>query len=373
MLQKALTAALAATALAGLAGAQDTLAITEVCDGTLTGGQPKWVQLTNTGTTTIPDLSVYRLYNFNNGGNTNSFSANALNPVSLAPGASYVVAYEFASNTACDPAGLVSCFEFVYGSPPDQFIGPFTNGDDMYMLLRGGGVGTSAGGPGDGSDGCIVDVYGEWDTDGTGEPWEYTDGYSFRCGSGPLSVWTACDWFVAGVDSLQDPNGDDTVELGLLQSLTTPFTHVGCAGGPCSPTAYCRDVTPDSALCQGSLSASSTSMPMDDAGDFTITASGVQGGVNGLFFMSLSGAFSNAAFAGGKLCIKAPLGRSGIGNSGGTAGACDGSLSLLLNDPSASWAGFVGPGTDMWVQCFYRDPGAVSGFAVTDAMYVQLQ
>ena len=97
-----------------------------------------------------------------------------------------------AQPAAAEPvSGGARTFEFVYGAPPDQFVGPFTNGDDVYVLLQGGGIGTTAGGPGNGSDGCIVDIYGELDQDGTGEAWEYTDSHAWRCGNGSLATWTA--------------------------------------------------------------------------------------------------------------------------------------------------------------------------------------
>ena len=109
-----LAAPAAALLMAAAANGQGQLAITEVCDGTLTGGQPKFIEFTNVGNAAIADLSAYSLYNFNNGGCNNSFDPTQLNAVSLAAGDSYVVAYENSTNTACDPNGLVTCFEFVY-------------------------------------------------------------------------------------------------------------------------------------------------------------------------------------------------------------------------------------------------------------------
>jgi len=361
---------LAGAAFAG--GGTGELIITEVVDGTLTGGQPKWVEITNVGGAAIADLSVYRFANFNNGGTVNSFDATTLNAVPLAAGASFVIAYENSTNTACDPNMLVSCFEFVYGVPPDQFIGPFTNGDDMYMILLGGGVGTTNGGPGDGSDGLLVDVYGEWGQDGTGEAWEYTDGYSARCFGDSSSVWQICEWFVAGVNSLEDPGGDDTVELMLLQTLTDPFNYAGCAGGACGPVKYCNQPG-DTSGCNGTISASSAAMPVSGANDFSVTTNNIPGIVNGLYFVSISNAWTNTAFSGGNLCILPPLGRTTVGNSGGTNGVCDGALSVVLNDPTTAWGMLGASGVEMWTQCYYRDNGAVTGVALGEAMYVEFQ
>jgi hypothetical protein len=82
--------------LTGLAAAQSpNLIITEIVDGQVPGGQPKWVELTNVGNSAIPDLSVYSLGNYNNGGTVlGGGVALQLNAVPLAAGASYVVAFE---------------------------------------------------------------------------------------------------------------------------------------------------------------------------------------------------------------------------------------------------------------------------------------
>ena len=100
------------------------VAFTEIADGVLVGGQPKFVEITNLGPFDVPDLSLFSIGNFNNGGTTLGGGASTvLNAVPLPSGASYVFAYESGANTACDPMGLVSCFEYVYGAPPDQFAG----------------------------------------------------------------------------------------------------------------------------------------------------------------------------------------------------------------------------------------------------------
>jgi len=355
--------------LTAVAQGQGQLAITEVCDGTLTGGQPKWVQLTNVGDATIPDLSAYALYNFNNGGCVNSFDADPLNAVSLAAGDHYVIAYEFSSNTGCDPNGLVTCFEFVYGFAPDQFVGPFTNGDDVYCLFQGAPLGTSSGGPGDGSDALLVDVYGVWGTDGSGTNWEYTDSHAFRCEGGPQSVWTACDWIAPGPNTLE--TGDDTEELALLQTITTPDANDGCVIQVCDAAPYCKPLTSTNG-CQSTLSASQAGMPASGASDFVITADGVEESVNGLFFVSINGAGTDTAFSGGTLCVRPPLGRSSLSNSGG-AGACTGSLSFTVNDPTTPWGQLGAPGVEMWVQGFFRDSGSVAGLGLTGGLYVRFQ
>ncbi|GAB4544271.1 MAG: hypothetical protein Tsb0013_01270 [Phycisphaerales bacterium] len=215
-------AALSVLAFAGSAFATGStplagggLIISEVVDGTLPGGLPKWVELTNTGTSSI-DLSNYSFGNFNNGGTTLGGGAASVLTGTLAPGASFVLAYE-----AEPVAPAISSFEDVYGFTPDFYMGgAFTNGDDAYALYFGAATG-------DGSDATIQDVYGVIGIDGTGEAWDYTDSYSYSEKSrfAPnAGAWNATNWFVAGANALEDV--DDIAEEANLLAFTTPGTHV---------------------------------------------------------------------------------------------------------------------------------------------------
>ena len=85
-------AALSVLALAGSAFATGSTAvayggliISEVVDGTLPSGLPKFVELTNTGTSAI-DLSQYSIGNFSNGGTTLGGGAATVLAGTLAPG-----------------------------------------------------------------------------------------------------------------------------------------------------------------------------------------------------------------------------------------------------------------------------------------------
>ena len=97
------------------------LIIQEIVDGTV-NSQPKWVELVNTGTECL-FLGDFELCNYNNGSLVAS-SCSGLGDVFLAPGASYVFAYEPASNTACSPT--MTCFEVIYGFAPNQHGGAFS-------------------------------------------------------------------------------------------------------------------------------------------------------------------------------------------------------------------------------------------------------
>ena len=204
-------AAVLAAAVASPA-AQADLIISEVVDATLPGGLPKFVELTNCGSSSV-DLSQYSIGNFNNGSTTLGGGASTVLSGSLAAGDSYVISYENS-----DSAGVGTFFD-TYGIDPDNFdLGSFINGNDALALYLGAATG-------DGSDATLVDVYGVVGQDGAGQIWEYTDGFSVRNEGAFManSTFTDTEWTIGGVNSLE--TGDDVTELPLIQNSTTPGTH----------------------------------------------------------------------------------------------------------------------------------------------------
>jgi hypothetical protein len=331
-----------ALCLATTPAAATDLMIQEVVDGTV-NSQPTWVELINTGIDCLY-LGDYELCNYNNGGTTAS-NCYELDDVFLAPGASYVFAYESVSNAACSPT--MTCFEFVYGFAPDQNGAASINGDDALVLQDEFSL-------------VWIDVYGEVGVDGTGEVWEYTDGYAVRNAPVPSPVFTPSEWTFGGVDSLEDPGGDPA-EVLLMQSVTSPGAYV-----PCAPavTSYCTAGTSASG-CQAVLVAGGTPSAASGSG-FTLSAASVEGARKGLFFFGTSGRQA-APWGGGSSfqCVVAPVYRAGIQNGGGTLGACDGSFSVDLN---ALWCAGCpkpainpGAGTLVQAQLWYRDPLNPSG------------
>ncbi len=198
----------------------DGLIISEVVDGTLPGGQPKFVELTNCGAEPA-DLADFSIGNFNNGNLTlGGGQSTQLNDVTLDAGASYVIAYE-----AAPDAGATSTFETVFGRAPEQYIGPFINGDDVLALFLGLALAE------DGSDATLHDVYGVLGVDGSGEFWEYLDSRAvWNPGAGPSPEFDAAEWTIPGADSLE-VGGDDAAEEELIREVTTPGSH-NCGGAP---------------------------------------------------------------------------------------------------------------------------------------------
>ncbi|MCH2104816.1 MAG: lamin tail domain-containing protein [Planctomycetes bacterium] len=325
------------------------LIISEVVDGTLPGGTPKWVELTNTGTSSI-DLSAYSFGNMNNGGTNLGGGAAAVLAGSLGAGESYVIGYDSDN----DP------FNAVYGFDADFLMGgTFINGDDVLILFLGAATG-------DGSDASIVDVYGVIGVDGTNQEWEYTDGYSYRLGtSSNNGVWDATDWFIAGFNSLEEGcGGDDACETINLQTLTTPGTHGGggsscgvafCAGdqGTC-PCGNGNGGDPGSGCANGSnaqgAALNSSGSCSIAAADLTLSASGLVAGQPGLYFQG------NNAINGG------------AGNPFGDGLRCAGGavirLQVAFADSSGASAtnidigakGGVAAGDIKRYQIWYRDP-----------------
>lgn len=182
------------------------LLITEIVDGTRVGGQPKVVELTNTSSTAI-DMSQYSI-GFYADGNTvlGGFDGALVLDGTLAAGDSYVVLFGTANGAE---------FSDVYGFPPDAIAASISfNGNDAAALFLGAATG-------DGSDATLVDVYGEIGMDGTGLPWEYTDGYAERVPASiePSPTFSAADWSFSGVDALE--GGDPQVHV----DNTSPGTH----------------------------------------------------------------------------------------------------------------------------------------------------
>jgi hypothetical protein len=146
----------------------------------------------------------------------------------------------------------------------------------------------------------------------------------------------------------------DTLNL-LPQDF--PFALEGDDGGGGCPaaTTYCvakvnsLGCTPTIALA-GSVSASAGS-------GAPLTASNVIGANYGAFFHSTTGA-ANTPFAGGTLCVAAPLTRHAVLYSGGTAGTCGGFFSEDFNAYIASGADpALVAGAQVWIQNWSRDPG----------------
>lgn len=208
---------LLAAAAALLAGnsAQAQWLITGVCDGPLSGGGPKQVEIKNTSGGPI-DLSVTNYYvNYYTNGSTTVQSSNDLNALT---GGATIAAGEFI--VIYDSAVP---FDAVYTSVPsnvtalDGVLG--INGDDVVI------VSTTVDNTG------IIDTYGDVGVDGTGLAWEHLDSYAIRTSGPAATTWNAGQWNVGAVNYFDTNNTAGDVlavfPLGVNTSLPVELDSFG--------------------------------------------------------------------------------------------------------------------------------------------------
>ena len=166
----------------------------------------------------IADLSVFGVGTANNGGGTDSIEY-SFPAVSIAKGTSFFLARDSTE------------FHDFYGFPAD-FIEPDVNpantfnGDDAYELFENG---------------IVVDVFGDINEDGSGTPWEYTDGWAKRVnGTGPDDTTFVVDnWTYSGIDVFDGTtaNADSDVPYPLepystASAPSNSLVLVGISEGP---------------------------------------------------------------------------------------------------------------------------------------------
>ncbi|HHP7230265.1 MAG TPA: hypothetical protein ACFCUY_05325, partial [Xenococcaceae cyanobacterium] len=157
------------------------LIISGIIDGPLSGGVPKAVEFY--ALDDIADLSVYGFGSANNGGAggteeyTFSGSVNAGEYIYI----------------ASETEGFSNFFGF---TPDDTSSAASINGDDAIELFFNDSV---------------IDVFGVVGVDGTGEPWEYLDGWAYRePETNPSTSFNLADWTFSGTDALDDETSNST-------------------------------------------------------------------------------------------------------------------------------------------------------------------
>ena len=196
--------AMAAVVMSMVMPAQGDLMITAVYDGPLSGGTPKGVELYVLND--IADLSSYGLGSANNGGGSDgqefTFPAEAATAGSFiyvsSNDSSFLDYFGFAPNYTSSSMGI--------------------NGDDAVELFLGG---------------AVHDTFGDIDTDGTGQDWEYKDGWAYRTAGDPPNGggFALTDFYYSGPDALDGCSSNDT-----CSSVIPIGTYV--PGGDTSETFY---------------------------------------------------------------------------------------------------------------------------------------
>ncbi len=181
---------------------QDGLIISEIVDGTNTGGNPKYVEIYNAHATNSYSLSGLQIRRYANG-STDPANVDLDATATLAPGETWVVA-----NGDFDPAwgGAFTT------ATPDQTNGNISgNGDDVYELYNT-------------NTGKVIDVYGEVGVDGSGTPWEYTDSQVVRksnINDGNDGNFDVSEWTIVPYDNNNATPGTHSVDQPLPISLAS--------------------------------------------------------------------------------------------------------------------------------------------------------
>jgi hypothetical protein len=183
-----LLVALVPLAAAPAAAVTGDMIITGAVDGPLSGGLPKAIELYVVNN--IADLSIYGVGSANNGGGSDGEEFTFPGVAASAGSFIYV---------ASESIGFTSFFGFApdYTSPAANI-----NGDDALELFMNGGV---------------VDVFGDINVDGTGQPWEHLDGWAYRANGTGADGTT----FVIGNWSFSGPNALDGETTN--STAATPF------------------------------------------------------------------------------------------------------------------------------------------------------
>ncbi len=187
---------------------------------------------------------------------------------------------------------------------------------------------------------------------------------ALQCSSGPLSgsgVFECPASLAPGATSWVRAYS----ESGAKVAYTNPVFFVPSTD---DPGRYCS-AKPHSGGCGAAIGASGVASATS-AAPFDVTASGVLNNRPGLLFYGFAAQYG--AFAGGSLCVAAPIVRTAPQTSGGNPGGpdCSGAFALDFNARIQSGVdpGLVA-GAAVHAQWWFRDPASVSGSATSDALY----
>ncbi|MGV6830675.1 MAG: lamin tail domain-containing protein [bacterium] len=189
--------------------------ITIISDGDCSGGNPKMVEIYADGTVDFSLYSIERQSNGGSWGTTTNLSAFGM----------VTDDFIYIYSDSSDPE--VFATEYPSASPSIENGVVNINGDDGIRLVLD-------------SDGSVVDQYGVDGVDGSGQVWEYADGFAKRVdGSGPdggfnTSNWTYSNGDLNGEGNCQSGTIFETVMGGVGTYSTTASTTptVNVTGNP---------------------------------------------------------------------------------------------------------------------------------------------
>lgn len=239
-------------------GSNPSLVISSVYDAPLTGGLPKGVELYVIND--IADLSQYGLGSANNG--FGSDGEEFTFPAASASAGDYIY-------VASEAPQFTSWFGFA----PDYTTGAMSiNGDDAIELFEGG---------------AVIDVFGDINVDGTGQAWEYLDGWAYRNSStGPDgSTFALGSWSFSGPNALDGETSNGTATSPIpVGTFTTPPTPAGTSVtltvtddnlgvNTCTAVVTVLDTLPPVVDCVGAMT-----IVLNSTGDTTLLATDLDNG-----------------------------------------------------------------------------------------------
>ncbi len=324
-----------------------SLIISGVIDGPLSGGVPKAVELY--ATADIADLSIYGLESANNGGASGGEEFTF--PSVSATAGDYIY-------VASESTGFTSFFGFA----PDYTSSALSiNGDDAILLFQNGSV---------------IDVFGEVGVDGTGEPWEHTDGWAYRdTGTGPDgATFDLANWSFSGTDALDSETSNATAatpfptgtfllaapapSIVINEVLFDPATGIaGDANGDGIRDAANDEFVEIVNTGAGPLDISGWTLSDDDGDDFAFPGGTLLAA--GQAAVLFGGGTPTGAFGGALVFTDDGSIGNGLSNSGDLVELRD-DTGTLIDSVGYGGAGAVTGGSD---QSITRDPDLTGGFA----------
>jgi hypothetical protein len=157
----------------------NSLVITGIIDGPLSGGTPKAIELYVLDD--IQDLSLFGVSSVSNGDGTNGSTVEYSFPADAVTAGTYIYL-----SSASDDTNFQAFFGF--GSTYQSGV-LSVNGDDSIELYENG---------------QIIDTFGDVNTDGSGQAWDYLDGWAYRnSATGPEgTTFTPTNWTYSGANAL---------------------------------------------------------------------------------------------------------------------------------------------------------------------------
>ena len=154
--------------------ATNALVLVGVYDGPLTGGIPKGIELV--ALADIPDLSVFGISSVTNGAGSSAGTVEYNFPADAVSAGDRI----FLATEATEFANF-------FGFAPTYTNGVVgINGDDAIELYEGT---------------TIIDTFGDVDMDGSGEAWDYLDGWAYRVSNtGPDGGFVVGNWTYSGIN-----------------------------------------------------------------------------------------------------------------------------------------------------------------------------